>query len=112
MNRYIWNLRVNGPEPLPGIFNMEVRGGPAVPPGTYRVRLTVDGKQYTAPLEIKMDPRLHVSQADLQKQYDFAIELRDRVTEVHHLILEMRHSRGELDAASRSLPRESPRRPP
>jgi photosystem II stability/assembly factor-like uncharacterized protein len=99
MNRYVWNLRVNGPEPLPGIFIMEIRGGPVVPPGAYRVRLTVDGKQYTAPLEIKLDPRVHVSQADLQKQYDFAIELRDRVTEVNNLVLQIRQARAKLEAA-------------
>ena len=102
MNRYVWNLRVNGPEPLPSIVVMEIRGGPAVPPGAYRVRLTVDGKQYTAPLDIKIDPRLHVTQADLQKQYDFAIELRDRVTEVHRLVLQIQQARAGLEAARSS----------
>ncbi len=32
--------------------------GPTVLPGTYRVRLTVDGKPCTAPLTVKMDPRV------------------------------------------------------
>ncbi len=100
MNRYVWNLRVNGPAPLPGIVVMETRaGGPAVPPGVYQVRLTADGKQYTAPLEIKMDPRLHVTTADLQKQYDFAVKLRDRVTEVHNSVMQIRHAREALEAA-------------
>ncbi len=100
MNRYVWNLRVNGPAPLPGIVLMETRaGGPAVPPGAYQVRLTADGKQYTAPLEIKMDPRLHVTTADLQKQYDFAIKLRDRVTEVHNTVMQIRQARAALEAA-------------
>jgi photosystem II stability/assembly factor-like uncharacterized protein len=99
MNRYVWNLRVNGPAPLPGIVVMEVRSGPAMPPGLYRVRLTADGKQYTAPLEIKMDPRVHVTLADLQKQYDFAIQIRDRVTEVHNSVMQIRQARAALEAA-------------
>jgi hypothetical protein len=35
-------------------------------PGTYTVRLTVDGKSETASLLVKMDPRVHMSQAELE----------------------------------------------
>jgi hypothetical protein len=63
------------------------------------VRLTADGKQYTAPLEIKMDPRLHVTLADLRKQYDFAVQIRDRVTGVHNSAMQIRQARAALEAA-------------
>jgi photosystem II stability/assembly factor-like uncharacterized protein len=61
MHRWVWDLR--GPAPAGG----EERGpggggfgrgrGVAVQPGTYTVRLTVDGKTYTQPLTVKPDPR-------------------------------------------------------
>jgi len=35
-------------------------------PGNYQVRLTANGKTLTAPLEVKIDPRVTVSQADLE----------------------------------------------
>jgi hypothetical protein len=35
-------------------------------PGTYTVRLTADGKTETAPLVVKMDPRVKVPAADLE----------------------------------------------
>jgi photosystem II stability/assembly factor-like uncharacterized protein len=38
-------------------------GGASVQPGTYIVRLTVDGKTYTQPLTVKPDPRTAVSDA-------------------------------------------------
>lgn len=100
MNRYVWNFRVDGSEPVPGLFIMETQsGGPMVPPGQYKVRLTADGKQYTAPLEVKMDPRIHATQADLQKQYEIALKLRDRVTDVHNAVLQIREARASLEAA-------------
>jgi hypothetical protein len=38
-------------------------------PGDYTVRLTVDGKTLTQPLTIKMDPRVNIPPAELEKQY-------------------------------------------
>ena len=40
--------------------------GPLVVPGTYTVRLTVDGKSESEPLLVKMDPRVRMSQAELE----------------------------------------------
>ena len=39
-------------------------------PGTYTVRLTVDGRTLTQPLTIKMDPRVTVSSEDIKVQHD------------------------------------------
>jgi hypothetical protein len=97
MNRYVWNFRVEGAKPLPGIFISEIQGGgPMVPPGTYRVTLTADGKTYNAPLQITADPRVHASLADLQKQYELALTLRDRVTELHETVMQIRAARATL----------------
>jgi photosystem II stability/assembly factor-like uncharacterized protein len=97
MNRYLWNFRVEGPKPLPGIFIMETQGGgPMVPPGMYRVTLTADAKTYTAPLEITADPRVHASMADLEKQYELGLTLRDRVSELHEAVIKIRAARTSL----------------
>jgi hypothetical protein len=97
MNRYVWNFRVEGATPLPGIFISEIQGGgPTVPPGTYRVTLTADGKTYNAPLQITADPRVHASLADLQKQYELALTLRDRVSELHEIVMQIRAARATL----------------
>ena len=37
--------------------------GPLALPGIYQVKLTVDGRSYTAPLEVKMDPRVRVARS-------------------------------------------------
>jgi hypothetical protein len=70
MNRVVWNLRR---DPLPAAPPDEESGGrarpipgPLVMPGTYTVRLTVAGKTYDQPVEVKEDPRIQVSAADRQ----------------------------------------------
>ena len=43
--------------------------GTVVPPGRYTVRLTVDGAVQTAPLTVRMDPRVRTTPAALGLQY-------------------------------------------
>ena len=49
--------------------------GPIVVPGTYQVRLSVDGQAYTRELTIKNDPRISVSQADVEEQLRFELQM-------------------------------------
>lgn len=48
-------------------------------PGKYTVKLTVDGKGYTQPLTLKMDPRVKTSVADLTTQFTLSKQLYDDV---------------------------------
>ncbi len=61
LNRFVWDLRFEGATKVP---HAPLWGGstdgPEALPGTYQARLTVLGKSYTAPLEIKADPRLRL----------------------------------------------------
>ena len=52
-------------------------------PGKYQVKLTVDGKVLTAPLELKLDPRVKVSPADLEKQFATLMEIHGELTRVY-----------------------------
>src|ERR1700676_3176398 len=70
--------------------------GPHATPGKYSVRLTVAGKSSTQPLEIAMDPRVKTSAADLQKQFDLLLKLRDRQEELNKAVMGIRDLRGQL----------------
>src|SRR5205823_14379691 len=48
---------------------------PWVAPGAYTVTLTVDGKNFSQPLTVAMDPRVRASAADLQEQFDLSWRL-------------------------------------
>jgi photosystem II stability/assembly factor-like uncharacterized protein len=55
---------------IPGEFPRELTVGPFVAPGEYSAVLTVNGTTYRQPLTVTLDPRVHVSQADLALQLD------------------------------------------
>ncbi len=75
LNRFVWDMRYEGATKVPrSPLWAGGTDGPEAVPGKYQVRLTVNGKQYTAPLEIVPDPRLKVTQQDLEKQFDLLIE--------------------------------------
>jgi hypothetical protein len=48
---------------------------PWVAPGNYTVVLTVDGKSFTQPVTVQMDPRVKTSAGNLQEQFDQSWQL-------------------------------------
>jgi photosystem II stability/assembly factor-like uncharacterized protein len=83
MHRFLWDMRY---PPVPGVeleFPMQATyrntppeaTSPWVLPGDYSVTLTVDGKAFSQPLTITMDPRVKASSADLREQFDLSWQL-------------------------------------
>jgi len=94
MNRFAWDLRYEPPFELPGEVGAEYRNrGPEALPGKYQVRLTANGKSMTVPLEVKQDPRVNVSLADLQKQFDLEMKIRQQLSDLHQTVEEIRNTR-------------------
>jgi photosystem II stability/assembly factor-like uncharacterized protein len=80
-HRFPWNLRYPPPRVIEGEYSMAAVWGQGVPtkpegafvtPGHYTIGLTVDGQTFTAPLEVKTDPRVMASQADLRAELDLS----------------------------------------
>ena len=89
LNRFLWDMRYEATAHVPNYYLWEYKDGalgPLAVPGKYEVRLTVDGKSQTAPLEVKLDPRVDVSQADLQKQFDLLMQIRDELSRVYNTV--------------------------
>jgi photosystem II stability/assembly factor-like uncharacterized protein len=104
MNRFAWDLRYEPPLKIPkAIYDNGRPAGPLGLPGAYQVRLTVAGKSYTAPLEVKMDPRVTTSADDLRKQFDLLLKLRDRQDEMNKAVLAIRDLRAQLQSVERHL---------
>jgi photosystem II stability/assembly factor-like uncharacterized protein len=104
VNRFAWDLRSQGPTPLAGEPGAEFRNrGPIVSPGAYQVRLTADGKSYTAPLELKLDPRVKASIEDVQKQLELERKIVADVSVIHEAIGTIREVRVQTRALTRRL---------
>jgi hypothetical protein len=102
LNRFAWDLRSQGPVPLAGEPGAEFRNrGLMVTPGAYQVRLTAEGKSYTAPLELKVDARVKVSNEALQKQFELASKIVAQVSEIHAAITKIRDVRSQTRTLTR-----------
>src|SRR5260370_12359067 len=80
LNRSVWDLRYAPPAKVPGSISWGGSPtGPVAVPGHYQLKLTVEGKAYASPVEVKKDPRVEASQADLQNQLDLSLPFPTRV---------------------------------
>jgi hypothetical protein len=82
LNRAVWDLRYEGPRMRrpPTDEQLAFFGGPRGPqvlPGLYTVRLTVGDKKVEKRVEVRMDPTVEVTAAELQTQFDQGLKVRD-----------------------------------
>jgi photosystem II stability/assembly factor-like uncharacterized protein len=104
LNRFVWDLHSEGPTKVPGAVGWGGRPeGPLVVPGTYQIKLTIAGKTSSVNLELTKDPRVSASQADFEKQQEFALRIRDRVTAGNEAVNQIRSVRSQLDSLKKRL---------
>jgi seryl-tRNA synthetase len=97
MNRFAWDLRYDDPIQIPGSFYSSTGPkGPLALPGDYQVKLTVGGKSQTAPLHLAIDPRKKGQEAALQKQFTLAMQVNDRISQLHQAVNEIRDLRSQI----------------
>jgi photosystem II stability/assembly factor-like uncharacterized protein len=101
LNRFAWDLRYAEATRFPGLI---LWGGglqgPTVVPGSYQVRLTAGGKSSTQSFEVRKDPRLTTTQADYQKRFDLHLKIRDKLSETHEAIVQIRDVRDQAKAVA------------
>ena len=87
-----WDLRYPNAASFPGMILWGgAVTGPMAAPGAYQVRLTVDGKTQTQPLLVRRHPLYKdVTDADLQAQFDLAIQIRDKTSEANNAVIQIR----------------------
>ena len=140
-NRFVWDLRYPTPKALhysyygneldyieytlaehaiPGETPRDQPQGPFVVPGQYTLVLNVNGRELRQPLTVTLDPRVHVSQQDLQFQlnteknisaqmaatfngYQYLKSLRKAVSQRAQALADDQDIRGELELLSKRV---------
>ena len=105
LNMFAWNLRY----PDPSVFENMILwagsiAGPVVLPGTYSVRLHVNGQTYTQPLTVVRDPRSTSSNADLKEQFDFLMRIRDKTSLANDAVKTIRNVKAQLADRTKRMP--------
>ncbi len=98
VNRFVWDLRIMKPTLVPkAVFNEGTKNPPKIAPGTYSVRLTVGDRTYVQPIELRPHPAGYATAADLKAQHELLRAIRDRLSETHETVLEIRDTREQVD---------------
>lgn len=79
--------------------------GPLVLPGEYTVTLVADGQRMSKRVQVKMDPRVQITEADLEAQLAAAMAMRDLSSRVEHLLDHTNDVMRQLTALSTQLER-------
>src|SRR5439155_13064288 len=103
MHRFVWDLHYDSPKSLSHEYPISaiLHDTPKYPlgawalPGNYTAKLTVDGKSYSQPLAVKMDPRIKTSLADLRKQFEMESGSVEGMNESFEALAQVRSVRAQ-----------------
>jgi len=98
MNRFVWDLRYPANHEVKGaVFWGPAKITPRAIPGNFAVRLSVGKKEIERSFEMVKDPNLPISPGEYRQQFDFQMKIRDKLSQVHDAVNEIRNIRRQLD---------------
>ncbi|MAD58630.1 MAG: glycosyl hydrolase, partial [Porticoccus sp.] len=109
LNTFSWNLRYEGATEFEGMIIWSARPqlGPIAPPGNYKIILTVDGKEYNSSIDLIKDPRVNVSDDEIDIQFKFAMEIMAQTDLANRNVIEIRNIKNKI---AKDLKNKSPNR--
>src|SRR5439155_18535348 len=107
-HRWVWDLHY--PSPLSAQHEFPIAAvphdtprnplGPIAVPGQYTVKLTVNGQSLTAPLTVKLDPRVKTSLPALQQKYALETRLASTLSRSSGSVLQTESVRRQIKKIS------------
>jgi hypothetical protein len=94
LNRTSWDLRMEKGTPRRDLKEEEGARrysslGSQVKPGEYTVRLIMDKDSYEKPVNVVMDPTLKVSLEEIERQFEFLLEIQNLQSKVNSVLREL-----------------------
>lgn len=104
VNKFVWDTRYPKADDFDGLLMWwGTLSGPKAPPGDYIARL-INGKDSTeVKFTILPDPRAEGDPEDRKLQFEFLLEIRNKLDETHDAIRQMRNVRGAINDLSEKL---------
>ncbi|MDX1350353.1 MAG: glycosyl hydrolase, partial [Putridiphycobacter sp.] len=104
LNIFNWNGRYEKADAFEGLLMWwGTLDGPVAPPGQYKARLICENDSVEINFEILMDPRTEGTLEDIQAQFEFLLDIRNKVDETHDAIRHMRAVKNQIAALNMRL---------
>jgi photosystem II stability/assembly factor-like uncharacterized protein len=109
-HRFVWNLTCgsSGGPSADEESDYHNPSGPKAVPGTYLVRLTVDGKSQTQSLKVIMDPRSPATPEMLDQQFQFGQKIFAETMEARRVLAEVNSVQKQLADVQQKLEQQKP----
>jgi hypothetical protein len=100
----VWDLNYPDASRFEGLilWGGGTQGPPAVP-GTYKARLTLNQETQETEFVVLPDPRSKATPEDLKAQFDFLRDVRQKLTETHDAVRDIRTMRAQLKTITAPL---------
>ncbi|MEZ4952574.1 MAG: hypothetical protein R2825_03225 [Saprospiraceae bacterium] len=103
-NTFNWDMRYENAKDFKGmILWWASMNGPKAVPGDYKVRLTVGEEVQEQDFKILADPRSTSTVRDFKQQFDFLLSIRDKITEAHTAIGQIKDMRTQIKSFTKRL---------
>ncbi len=104
-NQFNWNMQYPDAEKIKGmILWWGSLSGPKALPDDYKVALTKNGNQAAEQIfTLIKDPRSNVSQQDLQEQFNFIVEIQEKLTEIHKTLKNITKVKAQIKQLKASI---------
>jgi photosystem II stability/assembly factor-like uncharacterized protein len=104
MQRFVWDLKYAPPSvytrsfPISAIYRDTPLNplGPFVMPGTYKIKLTVNGKSLTQPITVKLDPRVKIDLAALTQQFKLSLQAYEGTGQTFSTVDQIKKLRSQI----------------
>jgi hypothetical protein len=83
---------------VPGLYVFGSLQGRQAMPGQYQVRLVASGKSMTAPLTVRLDPRVNTPLTELSAQDALTARVDNELNEIHRAVIRLREVRSQIEA--------------
>ncbi len=97
LNKLVWNLRPDVPEPVKGLMTFGGNNRPRVLPGTYQLRLMLSEDTLAKSFEVIDDPRLEISASDQEAKAALLSSLDKAYLDLLSTIKDMAYVKEQLN---------------
>lgn len=104
-NQFNWNMKYQDAEKIKGmILWWASLSGPQALPGTYKVKLSKNNKVVSEQdFNLLIDPRSTATSEDLQAQFNYIIEIKEKLTEIHKTLKNITKVKSQISVLKKSI---------
>jgi len=107
-NQFNWNMMYPDAEKVKGmILWWASLSGPKAIPGNYSVEFTKNGESTSQDFNILKDPRSEATMEDMQLQFDFIVSVRDKMTEIHKALKNVKKVKDQIEQLKKSADKKT-----